>query len=100
MRLKTHEIGSVAIALVQWCISWSPKLLTQVETPVLHPRGITCLLGYALLGVQNLRGGLIKAVAACSLFGGICPLNHEPTTMGIADVLLVLRRLFFCVGGE
>ena len=98
--LKTHKIGSAATALAQWCTSWSPKLLPLVRTPGVHPRGITYLLVDGLLGVRALRRGPVEAVAACFFFGGFCPWNHEPPTMGIAAALLRLRRLFFCVGGE
>ena len=71
--LKTHKFGSAATALAQWCTSWSPTLLTLVQTPSIHPRGITCLLDDARLGVQALRGDPVEAVAACSFFGGIFP---------------------------
>ena len=73
--LKTHKIGGAATALTltQWCTSWLPKLLPLVETPGLHPRGIMCLLGDALLGVRAPRRGPVEAVAACSFFSGICP---------------------------
>ena len=71
--LKTHEIGSAATALAQWCTSWSPKLLTLVQTPVVHSRGIPYLLGDGLLGVRAPRRGPVEAVAACFFFGGFCP---------------------------
>ena len=49
--LKTHKIGVVATALAQWCTSWSPQLTPLVQTPGVHPRGITYLLAGGLYGV-------------------------------------------------
>ena len=53
--LKTHIIGVAATALAQWCTSWSPKLMPLVQTPGVHPRGITYLLAAGLIGVRTPR---------------------------------------------
>ena len=42
-RLKTHEIDEGATASAQWCTSWSPNLMSLVQTLVTLLRGTMCL---------------------------------------------------------
>ena len=50
--LKTHQFGSAANALVQWCTSWCHQLRACVRNPGINPRGIMCLLDDVVLGDQ------------------------------------------------
>ena len=53
--LKTHEFGSVANALAQWCTSWCHQLRAYVRNPGFNPRDIICLLDDVVLEVQAPR---------------------------------------------
>ena len=66
--LKTHQFGSAANALVQWCTSWCHQLRACVRNPGINPRGIMCLLDDVVLGVQAPREELLEEAAVRSFF--------------------------------
>ena len=68
--LKTHEFGSAANALAQWCTSWCHQPRACIRNPGVNPRGIMRLLDVMwFLGFKPRARNFYKRLHHAPFFG-------------------------------